>query len=151
MSFTAPIGGFINTNVQYRPSSVVDTAGTGTITNSSNVYSASPSDFGTWSSSVSGTTYSVFSLVGATVLINPTVYVRGVKTGADEAPAGFQVSTDGGSTYPYSQPFGGSVQTVSVATSGTTTVANIKIKVYTSYSTPFHAGGACDVYDAYVQ
>jgi hypothetical protein len=135
MSFTLPVGNFTNLGALYRPASVADTPGAGTITNSAKAYDGDVTSFGTWASTASGTVYSVYTFSGATVITNTKLFARvGANLGRG---IGLAMSIDGGATYPYSTCLSGNsdglmIDVVSIVIPNITVISNVKAKIIVS-------------------
>jgi len=159
MSFTLPVGQFqpAGAALLIRPTSVVDTVGAGTITNSSNAYDAFPYTYGVWTDAAntpSQTTYSIYSFSSGTVTASQLIYIVYSYDSYSPGTSGaLYLSTDSGSTYPLSVGRNlndGLTHTDSIIIPDGITISNIKLKVY-PYCAPLPHISNMRVYDLYIQ
>jgi len=159
--FTVPIGFFGSSTNVIRPNSVVDTPGSGTITNSSSAYDANPSSYADFLSHTAypntPTTYSIYSFAaGPSTRAGQTFNINGFSVGGNnDNGSTVSISYDSGATYttlttlstigglpgafgPYGFPVVPSIP-----------LANIKVKIAMSYF--FSDPTEVYIYDMYIQ
>ena len=148
--FTLPVGNFVQTTSVFRPSSVVDTPGSGTITTSANAYDGDPGTFGFWTSASN----SIYGCVGATVLNGKKLYCLSLNsTIQDEGVVTLYLSVDNGATYLYQTTIPKTLSVCTITIPDFTTISNVKIKIVapnfiigaTGYQTYAY------IYDLYIQ
>jgi hypothetical protein len=163
MSFTLPVGNFqpVGTvNAIIRPTSVVDTVATGTITNSSNAYDTDQTSYGVWTGIIPSSgpilTYSTAS--GST--LGKSVYAIMSANSSYPVWAGYiRISIDNGVTYPYAagnyfpQVLTPVASTYSCSIPDGILYTNIKIQTAMINGHGQPTGGSTDlrVYDIYIQ
>lgn len=152
--FTVPVGLYNPTSIYYRPtaSSVVLSSGTYAVTNAAYAYDTNPDTYCEVSATAEGAVQLVYSGFSVISVKNPTINVLCFGIGTNACPNVY-VSTDNGSTYPYSinlnvvQEYDGLNTTssfvgpgaaakgiASLVIPGTFTISNIKVKINLSAS-----------------
>ena len=158
MSFMVPVGNFVQNNMVYRPVSVVDTPGTGTITNSSNAYDSDKSTFGTWAGPNGSTNYSIFTFTNVAQTKSNSINVLFDDAGGSGGlanPVTFGISLDAGVTYPYSIAIDADILYPSPTNKTLNlpdyiVISNIRMKVNPSYI-QLTFGNSIHVYDIWIQ
>lgn len=135
--FTAPIGNFPAYTTTVRPTA--NTVVSGSVNNAANAYDADPATYADFTTAV----WTVQTVPGG-VIGNPTIYVTQQVLfeylgGSGTSSYSVVMSTDGGTTYPYTIFSGGGTnavgnisiinETSSVYIAGSVNLANIKIKI----------------------
>jgi hypothetical protein len=165
MSFTLPVGNFQPPVVAgiIRPTSVVDTVATGTITNSANAYDADASSYGVWTGVIPSSgpvpTYSTYVLTASGSTLGKSVYIKWSSNTDYPVWAGsLSMSIDGGSTYPYSinyyfptTPIASNISSLVVPDSVLYTNIKFKIGMILGHGQPIGGNTDLRVYDIYIQ
>lgn len=159
MSFTLPVGNFIQApGTIIRPTSVVDTPGTGTITNSSNAYDTDNSTFGRWvpvDQNIPATSYSVFAFSSGIATFNRRIYLLSATPFFNihfhDNPV-ISISLDNGANYTLSciGTDGATPGLTSLALPDGITISLIKVKAYNQSPTT-GTSGTSDIYSIYIQ
>ena len=160
MSFTLPVGNFQSSalaNALVRPSGVVDTVGTGTITNSNLAFDTSKTTYGLWTAIVPENTYSIFVFSASGTTLNKSVYILwSSDLFYPNWYGGMSMSIDNGVTYPYgvSVHFTSNSPVISsIIIPDGTAYSNIKLNVGPQHTAHAGLGSQIDtrVYDIYIQ
>lgn len=137
--FTQPIGNFPAYTTTVRPTA--NTVVSGAVNNAANAYDSNPATYADFQTAV----WTVQTVPGG-VIGSPTIYVSYSASMEYIGPPGnrtftIELSTDGGSTYPYSlyNKTGANstlneTDTASVFISGSVNLANLKWRVTSSYT-----------------
>lgn len=160
--FTIPVGNFAQNTVAsiVRPTSSVDTVGSGSITNSNFAYDISNTTYGTWVSkqqSYPSDNYSIFSFTSSATTDGNILYCKmgSVAGNPFNSIAVMLVSFDGGATYPfgnsnnfYTDPVTPIIFSQPIPFG--TTISDIKVKVFTANIAPYALDTTILVYDIYI-